>query len=116
MSPTQYILIYINTVYYLMQRCGPIIGMRVMSWFGIMPVKMLNSLNLLDNPYPSPRQKFSSDPSTLLPMADSVEETLGYKFADRAFLLQAFTHPSSDQSITDCYQRIEFLGDAIIGL
>lgn len=45
-----------------------------------------------------------------------LESRLGYKFRDRSFLLQAITHASySNNRITDCYQRLEFLGDAVLG-
>lgn len=37
------------------------------------------------------------------------------RFNDRAYLLQAFTHASYTYNrITDCYQRLEFLGDAVL--
>lgn len=43
------------------------------------------------------------------------ERTLGYQFRDRSFLLQACTHASYHRNrLTDCYQRLEFLGDAVI--
>lgn len=43
----------------------------------------------------------------------SMEALLGYTFKDRAILLEACTHPSwQDQS--PCYQRLEFLGDALL--
>uniref|UniRef100_A0A182RPL1 ribonuclease III n=1 Tax=Anopheles funestus TaxID=62324 RepID=A0A182RPL1_ANOFN len=43
------------------------------------------------------------------------EEVLGYQFQDRSYLLQAMTHASySPNRLTDCYQRLEFLGDAIL--
>lgn len=43
------------------------------------------------------------------------EEILGYKFKDKAYLVQAFTHNSYyENNITDCYQRLEFLGDAVL--
>ncbi|XP_074599863.1 endoribonuclease Dcr-1 [Brevipalpus obovatus] len=42
-------------------------------------------------------------------------EILGYQFRDKALLVQAFTHNSfSDNHVTDCYQRLEFLGDAVL--
>jgi len=45
-----------------------------------------------------------------------LERRLGYKFRDRSFLLQAITHASySSNRVTDCYQRLEFLGDAVLG-
>lgn len=43
------------------------------------------------------------------------EDILGYKFRDRSYLLQAMTHASySPNRLTDCYQRLEFLGDAVL--
>ena len=37
---------------------------------------------------------------------DEFEETLGYKFKDKAYLVQAFTHSSYvHNKVTDCYQR-----------
>lgn len=45
---------------------------------------------------------------------DVFEEKFGYKFNDRSFLLQALSHSSYSQYATDCYQRLEFLGDAIL--
>lgn len=51
-------------------------------------------------------------------MADTVadvERALGYTFVDQSFLLQAVTHASYYRNrLTDCYQRLEFLGDAVI--
>jgi endoribonuclease Dicer len=42
-------------------------------------------------------------------------DVLGYKFRDKAYLVQAFTHNSYyDNQVTDCYQRLEFLGDAVL--
>jgi dsRNA-specific ribonuclease len=47
---------------------------------------------------------------------DDLEGRLCYKFRDRSFLLQAVTHASySSNRVTDCYQRLEFLGDAVLG-
>lgn len=46
---------------------------------------------------------------------DLFEETLGYRFRDKAYLVQAFTHNSYyENTVTDCYQRLEFLGDAVL--
>uniref|UniRef100_A0A182JMK9 ribonuclease III n=1 Tax=Anopheles atroparvus TaxID=41427 RepID=A0A182JMK9_ANOAO len=51
----------------------------------------------------------------LLEGFDVFEQTLGYSFQDRSYLLQAMTHASySPNRLTDCYQRLEFLGDAIL--
>jgi endoribonuclease Dicer len=46
---------------------------------------------------------------------NSFEEMIGYKFNNKAFLVQAFTHSSYIQNTTtQCYQRLEFLGDALL--
>ncbi|XP_033634026.1 endoribonuclease Dicer-like [Asterias rubens] len=43
------------------------------------------------------------------------ETTINYSFRDKAYLVQAFTHASYHYNgVTDCYQRLEFLGDAIL--
>ncbi|XP_067013187.2 endoribonuclease Dcr-1 [Anabrus simplex] len=51
----------------------------------------------------------------LLDGYDVFEQRIGYKFRDRSYLLQALTHASySPNRLTDCYQRLEFLGDAVL--
>ena len=45
----------------------------------------------------------------------SLYDKLGWDFSDRALLLQALTHPSySKNKVTRSYQRLEFLGDAVL--
>lgn len=48
---------------------------------------------------------------------NQAEEILGHKFSDRSLLLAALTHPSAAEghSIGDSYERLEFLGDSILG-
>lgn len=44
-----------------------------------------------------------------------LEQSIGYTFKDRAYLLQALTHPSyATNRVTGCYQQLEFLGDAVL--
>jgi hypothetical protein len=43
-----------------------------------------------------------------------IEELVGYKFRNRKLLMQAFTHASMVNTNSPCYQRIEFLGDAVL--
>ncbi|XP_034432990.1 endoribonuclease Dicer isoform X1 [Hippoglossus hippoglossus] len=46
---------------------------------------------------------------------ENFERKINYTFQNKAYLLQAFTHASYHyNTITDCYQRLEFLGDAIL--
>ena len=48
---------------------------------------------------------------------ERLQEKLGYRFRDRTLLTTALTHPSfgSDQHVAH-YQRLEFLGDAVLEL
>ncbi|KAJ2942402.1 hypothetical protein O0L34_g16006 [Tuta absoluta] len=68
---------------------------------------------------PSPLLRYIADPEgeleRMLSGYDALERTLQYRFRDRSLLLQALTHASHQQNtLTDCYQRLEFLGDAIL--
>ncbi|KAJ8664854.1 hypothetical protein QAD02_006516 [Eretmocerus hayati] len=46
---------------------------------------------------------------------DVLERSICYRFRNRSYLLQAFTHASYQPNrLTDCYQRLEFLGDAVL--
>jgi ribonuclease-3 len=51
------------------------------------------------------------DPPTL----DRCEERLGYRFANRDLLLAALTHASTKLAAGRCNERLEFLGDAVLG-
>ncbi len=48
---------------------------------------------------------------------DKAQVILGHEFEDRTLLLTALTHPSAAEghSIHDSYERLEFLGDSILG-
>lgn len=68
---------------------------------------------------PSPLLRYIEDPEgeleQMLSGYDALERTLQYRFQDRSLLLQALTHASHHSNrLTDCYQRLEFLGDAIL--
>ena len=43
-----------------------------------------------------------------------IETLVGYKFKNRKLLMQAFTHASMVNTNSPCYQRLEFLGDAVL--
>ncbi|CCM04515.1 uncharacterized protein FIBRA_06696 [Fibroporia radiculosa] len=45
-----------------------------------------------------------------------LQDTLGYRFRCGKLLLEAVTHPSFGAAETSSYQRLEFLGDALIDL
>lgn len=73
---------------------------------------------MLQQPFAEPRLKCdvtNRNIDNLLLNYDKIESDLGYKFNDRAYLLQALTHPSfQNNRYTQCYQQFEFLGDAIL--
>ena len=47
--------------------------------------------------------------------ASCISRRLNWEFGDQKLLLQALTHASySRNRVTDCYQRLEFLGDAVL--
>ncbi|CAL1675268.1 unnamed protein product [Lasius platythorax] len=67
----------------------------------------------------NPLLRYIPDPENELRMMldgyDELEKSIGYKFRDSSYLLQAFTHASYQPNrLTDCYQRLEFLGDAVL--
>jgi dsRNA-specific ribonuclease len=51
-------------------------------------------------------------------LADGKAELLiGYRFLDKALLVEALTHPSCERdTFTESYQRLEFLGDAVLDI
>ncbi|XP_071160069.1 endoribonuclease Dicer-like [Mytilus edulis] len=106
--------------------CGKKVALRFMSWLGLRVLPQKKSLqqtgcvdtHVLSCPS-SPL--FDGEPDSvnqlqhLLIGFDKLEEKIHYHFKDRAYLLQAFTHASYHyNTVTDCYQRLEFLGDAIL--
>ena len=46
----------------------------------------------------------------------ALEERLGHAFSDRQLLATALTHPSASAGGRASYQRLEFLGDRVLGL
>ena len=50
---------------------------------------------------------------------DKLEIKLNYKFRNKSYLIQAFTHPTfinSDEKVMGSYQRLEFIGDSVLDL
>ena len=45
-----------------------------------------------------------------------LEERLGYAFRDRDLVVRALTHVSAPKAAEGSYQRLEFLGDRVLGL
>lgn len=103
---------------------GPQAALKVMSWFGLEVLPKVrcedeNSTHQVLVPLPHvqepPRVLSPAKLDQLLVGLEQFEATIGYKFRHPVYLVQAFTHASyTDNTITDCYQRLEFLGDAIL--
>ena len=86
-----------------------------MTWMGL---TVLPETRILVSP-PSPMMDAQTEDmmqlDRLLSGFDNFEEIIGYRFNDRSYLLQAFSHASYyPNRLTDCYQRLEFLGDAVL--
>ncbi len=47
---------------------------------------------------------------------DAVQERIGYQFKDRSLLQASLTHASSANRRRDSNERMEFLGDAVLGI
>lgn len=95
-------------------------ALGIVRWFNILPVTReeidVNGIFSIipGSPLIDP-SKTIADVDQHIPNYAKLEEALGYKFNNRAYLLQALTHASfSINRLTDCYQRLEFLGDAIL--
>lgn len=65
-----------------------------------------------------PRRRDSESPSSIEPRLALAEKILGRPFADSELLRRALTHPSAveDRSPDAYYERLEFLGDSVLGL
>jgi ribonuclease III len=66
------------------------------------------------------RSKTSAKAAAARAATEALEARIGHKFADPALLAKAFTHVSALKKATrqrsDSYQRLEFLGDRVLGL
>uniref|UniRef100_K1QXR8 ribonuclease III n=1 Tax=Magallana gigas TaxID=29159 RepID=K1QXR8_MAGGI len=105
--------------------CGKKAALKFMHWLGlkVLPQKKkgmvqdteLLSLQCPDSPLLVHVPDHNSILHRLLEGYDTLEQKIGYEFRDKSYLLQAFTHASYHyNTVTDCYQRLEFLGDAIL--
>ncbi|KAJ9078333.1 Dicer-like protein 1 [Entomophthora muscae] len=63
--------------------------------------------------YVLPEQPNTYESKCLLDTAQ-IESIIGYTFKNINFLVEAFTHASYPHAVTPSYQRMEFLGDAVL--
>jgi hypothetical protein len=90
-------------------------ALKLLVWLQVLPAGVAAPECLLDMPPPSARLTDGEIRLHLEGVGD-LERRLDYRFRDHSFLLQAMTHASySANRVTDCYQRLEFLGDAVLG-
>nr|AVK59458.1 Dicer-2-PA [Nezara viridula] len=97
-----------------LEECGVEGAFILCKWLKILPEEMSDIYKVLHAPAPSAQILDHGDVNDVLIMPEVLESILGYRFQDRSYLLQALTHCSYRQNFTDCYQRLEFLGDAIL--
>lgn len=95
-------------------------GLTFLTWLDVLPKKKGSFEDLIERPYVN---EFSdSRTENIMEFLNIVfyselESTLGYKFKNPALLLEAITHPSYySNNLTYSYQRLEFLGDAVLGI
>ncbi|CAI5446305.1 unnamed protein product [Caenorhabditis angaria] len=104
---------------------GPNPTLKVMSWMGLKVVA--NTSNVDEQIERDPLLRFidtPTDKNASIRALDNIwqqfqfvqlEEKIRYRFKNRAYLVQAFTHASYiNNRVTGCYQRLEFLGDAVL--
>nr|WDW26280.1 dicer-2 [Amrasca biguttula biguttula] len=94
--------------------CGVEGAFTVMNYFNVINPK-LSKLKVLSKESVTTAAKGKGDPNQYLDHPHLLENILNYKFRDRSFLLQALTHSTFSRNVVTLnYQRLEFLGDALI--
>ncbi|XP_050238979.1 endoribonuclease Dicer homolog 1 [Mercurialis annua] len=93
-------------VYYV--EGGKIAANHLMKWIGIQVE--------FDHEEKDSAIRPSSIPESMLRSIDfdTLEGALNIKFKDRSLLVEAITHASRPSSGVSCYQRLEFVGDAVL--
>ncbi|RWW13577.1 hypothetical protein BHE74_00037725 [Ensete ventricosum] len=92
-------------VYYV--EAGEDAANHLMKWIGIQV-----DIDPHDIPCPKPY----NIPESIMRSVDfdALEGALNVKFRDRGLLVEAITHASRPSSGVSCYQRLEFVGDAVL--
>ncbi|NP_001335948.1 Endoribonuclease Dicer homolog 1 [Zea mays] len=86
---------------------GKIATNHLMKWIGI---------NAELDPQEIPSSKPYNIPESIIKSInfDTLEGALGIKFQNKGLLVEAITHASRPSSGVSCYQRLEFVGDAVL--
>ncbi|GAB6031712.1 Endoribonuclease Dicer [Chamberlinius hualienensis] len=109
--------------------CGRTAALRVINWFGL-KILSPNTSQLgsseeddmeVDEEPPFPwkvqefvLKRFNSRMCDKYNDLLVLEENLGYHFNNKGLLIQAVIHPTFDVDVVDNYQKLEFLGDAVL--
>ncbi|XP_022180231.1 endoribonuclease dcr-1 isoform X3 [Myzus persicae] len=91
-------------------KCGVEVGFKVLQGLGIIPQQFIDSFQ----PKPIENVYSGLNFSKILPGYELLERRIGYSFKHKHLLAQALTHPTYQFGFSECYQRLEFLGDAIL--
>ncbi|XP_016665099.1 endoribonuclease Dicer isoform X3 [Acyrthosiphon pisum] len=89
---------------------GVEVGFKVLQGLGIIPKQFIDTFK----PKPIDDLYDGLDFSKILPGYELLERRIGYSFKHKHLLAQALTHPTYQFGFSECYQRLEFLGDAIL--
>ncbi|KAL1811892.1 hypothetical protein ACET3Z_021957 [Daucus carota] len=93
-------------VYYV--EGGKIAANHLMKWVGIQVDFDVKELDF------SSKVSHVSDSVLKSVNFEALEGALHFKFKDRGLLIEAITHASRPSSGVSCYQRLEFVGDAVL--
>nr|BAX36482.1 Dicer3 [Planococcus kraunhiae] len=87
---------------------------QLLNYFGVLANTKYD--DVMSTPAPSPLLERSELAiKSMIPEYKKLENLLSYSFRDKAYILQAFTHASYLRNTkTDCYQTLEFIGDAVL--
>ncbi|XP_060881396.1 endoribonuclease Dicer-like isoform X5 [Metopolophium dirhodum] len=89
---------------------GVEVGFKILQGLGIIPKQFIDTFK----PKPFEDLYDGLDFSKILPGYELLERRIGYSFKHKHLLAQALTHPTYQFGFSECYQRLEFLGDAIL--
>lgn len=94
-------------------------SLSMLQFFNILP-RNADLQNLMNSEKKSPRLRTNitdKEIDEFLINIEDLEQSLGYRFKDRGYILQALTHPSFPTNVlTGCYQQLEFFGKFLLNL
>ncbi|KAG7209735.1 hypothetical protein KM043_011366 [Ampulex compressa] len=96
---------------YRLKKMGLEEAVALLKWFGVLP----NNINIYELLHCNSKEPLITEgnPDYHMSWACSIEHRMGYKFHNRVYLLQAFTHASyTANGMSD--ERLEFRSDAIL--